>query len=129
MRGRRKPAMVYGVAVCAESHLGGMSMTIRSILRLIAVVVLGVALSVPLAAPAQAQPFPDRIELPDGFMPEGITIGPGTTAYFGSRADGDIYAVNLRTGDGEVISEGLGEAFPSVGLKISKQGHLFVAGG
>src|SRR5918993_773497 len=103
MRGRRKLAMVYGVAVCAESHLGDTSMTIRSILRLIAVVVLGVALSVPLAGAAQAQPFPDRIDLPDGFQPEGITIGPGATAYLGSRTNGDIYAVNLRTGEGEII--------------------------
>jgi sugar lactone lactonase YvrE len=106
-----------------------MSMPIRSILRLIAVVVLGVALSVPLAGAAQAQPFPDRIDLPVGFQPEGITIGPGTTAYLGSRADGDIYAVNLRTGEGDVISQGPGVGFPSVGLKIGKQGHLFVAGG
>jgi sugar lactone lactonase YvrE len=106
-----------------------MSMTIRSILRLIAVVVLGVALSVPLAGAAQAQPFPDRIDLPLGFQPEGITIGPGATAYLGSRTNGDIYAVNLRTGEGEIISEGPGEDFPSVGLKISNRGYLFVAGG
>jgi sugar lactone lactonase YvrE len=104
-------------------------MTIRSILRLIAVVVLGIALSVPLAGPAQAQPFPDRIPLPNGFMPEGITIGPGATAYLGSRADGDIIAVNLRTGDRDLVSEGMGEDFPSIGLKIGKRGYLFVAGG
>jgi sugar lactone lactonase YvrE len=62
-------------------------------------------------------------------MPEGITIGSGATAYLGSRANGDIYAANLRTGEGEIISEGLGEDFPSVGLKISNRGYLFVAGG
>lgn len=102
-------------------------MTIRSILRLIAVAMLGIALSVPLAGAAQAQPFPDRLELPNGFLPEGITIGPGATAYFGSRADGDIYAVSLRTGEGTVVSQG--PDTPSVGLKIGKQGYLFVAGG
>jgi sugar lactone lactonase YvrE len=104
-----------------------MSMKIRSILRLIAVVLLGVALSVPLAGAAQAQPFPDQIDLPVGFQPEGITIGPSATAYLGSRANGDIFVVDLRTGDSEVIS-GLGPV-PSVGLKISNQGYLFVAGG
>jgi sugar lactone lactonase YvrE len=103
------------------------TLTIRSILRLIAVALLGITLSVPLAGAAQAQPFPDRLELPDGFLPEGITIGPAATAYFGSRADGDIYAVSLRTGEGTVVSQGPGTA--SVGLKIGKQGHLFVAGG
>jgi sugar lactone lactonase YvrE len=45
----------------------------------------------------------------------------------GSLANGDIYAVNLRTGDGSVISEGPGS--PSVGLKIDNRGRLFVAGG
>src|SRR5918993_3824037 len=108
MRGRRKLAMVYGVAVCAESHLGGTSMTVRSILRLIAVAVLGVALSVPLAGAAQAQPFPDRLDLPAGFRPEGITIGAGATAYLGSLADGDIYAASLRTGELTLVCEGPG---------------------
>jgi sugar lactone lactonase YvrE len=102
-------------------------MTARSILRLIAVAVLGVALSVPLAGAAQAQPFPDQLDLPPGFQPEGITIGSGATAYLGSLADGDIYAVDLRTGERTLVSEGPGS--PSVGLKIDNQGRLFVAGG
>jgi sugar lactone lactonase YvrE len=106
---------------------GVMSVIIRSILRLLAVALLGVALSAPLTGTAQARPFPDRIELPNGFQPEGITIGPRATAYLGSLANGDIYAVNLRTGDGSVISEGPGS--PSAGLKIDNRGHLFVAGG
>src|SRR6187402_3537833 len=95
---------------------GVISVIIRSILRLLAVALLGVALSAPLTGTAQARPFPDRIELPNGFQPEGITIGPRATAYLGSLANGDIYAVNLRTGDGSVISEGPGS--PSAGLKI-----------
>jgi sugar lactone lactonase YvrE len=102
-------------------------MTVRSILRLIAVAVLGVALSVPLAGAAQAQPFPDQLDLPPGFQPEGITIGAGATAYLGSLADGDISAVDLRTGELTPVSEGPGS--PSVGLKIDNQGRLFVAGG
>jgi sugar lactone lactonase YvrE len=100
---------------------------IRSLLRLLSLALLSVALALPLAGTAQATPFPDRIELPDGFQPEGITIGRGATAYLGSLADGDIYAVNLRTGEGSVISEGPDS--PSVGLKIDNQGRLFVAGG
>ena len=106
---------------------GVMSVTIRSVFRLLAVTLLGVAVSVPLTSTAQAQPFPDHIGLPNGFQPEGITIGPRATAYLGSLANGDIYAVNLRTGNGSVISEGPGS--PSAGLKIDNRGHLFVAGG
>ena len=67
-----------------------------------------------------------HIPLPNGFLPEGITTGPGHSAYFGSRADGDIYRLDLRTGEGEVISEGPGT--PSVGLKLAHD-WLFVSGG
>ncbi|SNY34228.1 SMP-30/Gluconolaconase/LRE-like region-containing protein [Paractinoplanes atraurantiacus] len=67
------------------------------------------------------------LALPDGFQPEGIAIGDKPYAYFGSRADGDIYRVSLRTGRGDVISQGPGT--PSLGMKIDDHGRLFVAGG
>ena len=62
----------------------------RSIARLVTAGLLGLALVVPTAGLADARPrsLPDRIELPNGFQPEGITIGPGPVAYFGSRASG-----------------------------------------
>ena len=71
--------------------------------------------------------FPARSELPDGFQPEGIAIGPGPTAWLGSRADGDIYRLSLRTGKGRTISQGPGT--PSLGLKSDRDGRLYVAGG
>lgn len=70
--------------------------------------------------------LPDRIELPDGFQPEGITT-TGPFAWFGSLADGDIYRADLVTGEGEVISQGPGT--PSVGLTVDARGRLFVSGG
>lgn len=70
--------------------------------------------------------LPDRIDLPDGFRPEGITTA-GPVAWFGSLADGDIYRADLLTGDGEVISQGPGT--PSVGLAVDARGRLFVSGG
>ena len=110
---------------------------IRSILRLVFLMLLSVALSGALVttaeakpSPDKAKPFPDRIKLPVGFLPEGITIGPGGIAYFGSRATGDIYAVSLRTGDGSLIDDDDQDAgLPAVGLKIDNQRRLFVAGG
>jgi DNA-binding beta-propeller fold protein YncE len=48
----------------------------------------------------------DRIELPTGFRPEGITSGPGSRFYAGSLADGALYAGDLRTGTGSVILPG-----------------------
>ncbi|QKJ19721.1 SMP-30/gluconolactonase/LRE family protein [Microbacterium hominis] len=105
----------------------------RSVARTFAALTLTGLLVVTAGAAYGAQPsrgggaVEDIIPLPDGFQPEGIAIGPGGTAYLGSLADGDIYAVDVRTGEGEIISEGPGT--PSVGLKIDQFGRLFVAGG
>ena len=82
------------------------------------------------AAPAEAAyrgSLPTTIQLPNGFQPEGIAIGESPYAYFGSRVDGDIYRASLRTGLGEVVSQGPGT--PSLGLKIDGRGRLFVSGG
>ncbi|ATE53676.1 SMP-30/gluconolactonase/LRE family protein [Actinosynnema pretiosum] len=90
------------------------------------------ALAAPPPAVASPEPparhaFPAEFPLPDGFLPEGIAIGDRPTAYFGSRADGDLYRVDLRTGRGEVFSQGPGTA--SVGLEVDRADRLFVAGG
>jgi sugar lactone lactonase YvrE len=85
---------------------------------------LAAVLTVPFA-PAQAHEKPSLLHLPDGWHPEGIaTIG--RTAYVGSLVDGDIYALNLKTGEGRVVSQGPGT--PAVGLEAT-HGRLWVAGG
>ena len=106
----------------------------RIVARTFLVAAVSGLLAVSAAGAAQAAGFQrgggaveDIIHLPDGFQPEGITIDPRGTAYLGSLADGDIYAADLRTGEGEVISEG--PCSPSVGLKIDQFGRLFVSGG
>ncbi|MGQ4390085.1 superoxide dismutase [Streptomyces sp. SAS_270] len=80
-------------------------------------------------AQAAEQHWPAQFPLPDGFAPEGITIGRTPFAYFGSLANGDIYRASLATGRGCVISKGLGAEHPTVGLKIDLHGRLFLAGG
>ena len=115
--------------------------------RLRSTTVLGTALAavaaILVAVPASAAPsatgaaksgtahgqavFPTEFALPTGFLPEGIAIGSAPYAFFGSRADGDIYRVNLVTGDGSVFSQGPGT--PSVGMKVDHRFRLFVAGG
>ena len=98
--------------------------------RTLAIVLMTALAVTGLAAPAQASSHP-RLQtgfaLPDGFQPEGIAIGHAPYAYFGNRADGDIYRASLITGRGQVISQGPGT--PSLGLKVDARGRLFVAGG
>lgn len=114
------------------STLGRTSRTLTSALVLAALVATA---SPATSGPATAASDPARrggqlpthIDLPDGFQPEGITTRRGPMAYLGSRADGDIYAANLRTGRGRVISQGDGT--PAVGLKLDRRHRLWVAGG
>jgi hypothetical protein len=96
--------------------------------RLLAPIAAAVAAAL-LAAPAAAAPFPSTIQLPDGWQPEGITDGTGTTAYVGSLADGAIASVNVRTGDVDPLAAGAtGRA--TVGLDYEDGAHrLWAAGG
>jgi len=67
------------------------------------------------------------LPLPSGFQPEGIATDGRRTAYLGSRTDGAIYRLNLRTGTGSILARGPGT--PSLGLKVDDRNRLFVAGG
>lgn len=70
--------------------------------------------------------FPSRIELPDGFQPEGIAIA-GEQFYVGSIPTGAVYRGSLRTGQGSVLVQArAGRA--AIGMKVDR-GRLFVAGG
>ncbi|HET6985469.1 MAG TPA: superoxide dismutase, partial [Kribbella sp.] len=103
-----------------------MSHLVRRLVTLASVPALMLGLvSTPASATHTTTKFPTRIELPAGFQPEGIAIAH-RTAFFGSRADGDIYAADLKTGTGKVISQGPGTG--SLGMKVDRFGRLFVAG-
>lgn len=100
--------------------------------RTLAIVAAAATLGVLTATPAQAagrDRYPTTISLPAGFQPEGIATGLRNWAYFGSRVDGDIYRVNLKTGSGRVFSQGPGAGNPSLGMKVDGRGRLWVAGG
>jgi len=79
------------------------------------------------AAPAAGKPFPQVIQLPQGFQPEGIEVGKGTTFYVGSRVTGAIYRGNLRTGTGSVLVPGGGGRM-ATGIELDPQNRLWVAG-
>jgi sugar lactone lactonase YvrE len=73
------------------------------------------------------KPFPQVIQLPTGFRPEGIEVGRGTTFYVGSVANGAVFRGDLRTGKGAILVPGVqGEA--ATGIELDRHKRLFVAG-
>ena len=70
--------------------------------------------------------FPDRLELPDGFAPEGIATGRGHTFYAGSLAGAGIVRGDYRTGETEPL---VTEGGPFVGMKVDARNRSWVAGG
>lgn len=79
-------------------------------------------------ASGQSNDFPSRIELPNGFRPEGIAI-KGKSFFVGSLGTGAIYRGDLRTGTGTVINNGETTGASSVGLAVDHNGRVFAAGG
>ncbi|MDX6408469.1 MAG: hypothetical protein QOE13_1540 [Gaiellaceae bacterium] len=78
-------------------------------------------------APAAQRAFPEVIQLPRGFQPEGIEVGKGTTFYVGSVANGAIYRGDLRTGAGAILVPGeAGKA--ATGIELDNRSRLWVAG-
>jgi hypothetical protein len=91
--------------------------------------ILGLALlSALTAVPATANAFPDTIDLPAGWQPEGITSN-GTTLYVGSLVDGAIWRGTLQSGSGDTFIEGI-DGQMAVGIDYEDaHDRLWVAGG
>ena len=64
-------------------------------------VLVGTVLVTASALAAQTA-FPGRIDLPDGFQPEGIAT-TGEQFFVGSIPTGAVYRGSLRTGNGAVL--------------------------
>ena len=97
-------------------------------LRRSVIVLLTLAFGFATMAAAPAQAFPNVIPLPNGFQPEGIASGKGTTFYVGSIPTGAIYRGDLRTGEGDIFVPAQ-DGRSATGLKYdSRTGLLFVAG-
>jgi hypothetical protein len=93
------------------------------------VFLLLIALSFAMVGNASAAQFPESIPLPNGFQPEGIASGPGTTFFVGSIPTGAIYRGDIETGEGEILVPAQ-EGRSAIGLKYDpNSGLLFVAGG
>lgn len=70
---------------------------------------------------------PDRIDLPDGWQPEGVTTD-GHALYAGSLVNGAIFKADPRSGKGEVLAEGR-DGWSAVGIDYDKRRDLIWAAG
>jgi sugar lactone lactonase YvrE len=90
------------------------------------VVAVVALVSLAVAATAIAQTLPRRLDLPNGWQPEGIASGTGNQLFVGSIPTGAVIRVDARTGRSRVVVAGRnGRA--ATGLKVSGS-RLFVAG-
>ncbi|MGH3885755.1 MAG: SMP-30/gluconolactonase/LRE family protein [Pseudonocardiaceae bacterium] len=102
-----------------------------TLVGVVLIALLGSACSVagsgPPRAVGPALTSPPMIGLPDGFRPEGIATGQGTSFYVGSMRDGTIYRGDLLTGNGGVLVPGE-PGRSALGMKVDDRNRLFVAG-
>ena len=97
--------------------------------RSLSVLLFIVALCTTLISATSRATFPDVISLPNGFNPEGIASGKGTTFYVGSISTGAVYQGDFATGTGEILVPPQ-DGHSSIGLKYDpRSDYLFVAGG
>jgi sugar lactone lactonase YvrE len=82
-----------------------------------------------IATPAAAHAAkPETLPLPNGFQPEGIANGHGSTFFAGSLRNGAIVRGDLRTGQRRVFIPGVAGRV-AVGMEVDKANRLWVAGG
>jgi sugar lactone lactonase YvrE len=101
----------------------------RRRLALVLLVALTLVATVAAAPVSAHSTFPSRINLPNGWQPEGITAGRGDSVYVGSLANGAIRKVNVRTGASRTLVAGVSGAV-AVGVDYDfRNDRLWVAGG
>src|SRR3954468_6288639 len=62
--------------------------------------------SLTVVAVAAAQTLPRRLNLPNGWQPEGIAAGAGNQLFVGSLASGAVIRVDARTGRSRIVVAG-----------------------
>lgn len=92
-----------------------------------ATIALALLMSLSPVAASAHDDLPDRIDLPDGWRPEGITTD-GHKLFVGSLANGAILRAHPRTGDIKVINEGAAGSM-TVGVDYDRHRDLLWAAG
>jgi sugar lactone lactonase YvrE len=90
------------------------------------VAILAALVSLAVAATAVAQTLPRRLNLPNGWQPEGIAAGTGNALYVGSIPTGAVIRIDARTRRSRVVVAGR-DGRAATGLKVSGN-RLFVSG-
>jgi hypothetical protein len=97
--------------------------------RFLAVLIAVLAAASTIAAVAIASKGPEKIPLPDGYRPEGIAAGKGTSVFVGSIPTGRVLEIDTKTGAQEEAVPARNE-HAAIGLKYDKRAdRLFVSGG
>lgn len=96
-------------------------------LAIVTVIAAIAALVSPSVAVADTS-FPDVIPLPNGFAPEGMVIGRGTTVYAGSVNNGAIWKGDLESGEGAVIASP-DDGRVALGLAYDRRNNMLWAAG
>ena len=84
--------------------------------------------SIAVGAVAGGGGLQDRIDLPNGWQPEGVASGQGKQLFVGSIPTGDVFSVNAKTGEGEVAVDAA-DGRSAIGLQADRRERLYVAGG
>jgi hypothetical protein len=101
----------------------------RLVALVAAVAFLAVSPAVGASPAGRSGTFPARIDLPNGFFPEGIERGRGTSFFVGSLLDGTIRQGDFRTGSGALLVAGApGNAAAGITYEACHN-RIWVAGG
>jgi hypothetical protein len=121
-----------GQATPAGHKSGGWKRSLSILSRLVIAVSSLLMLLLPttgLALADSPQKLPDVIPLPNGFRPEGLAVGKGSTFYSGSMATGAIFQGNLVTGEGDILVPPQ-EGRAAIGIAYDRRtNYIYVAGG
>src|SRR3954451_13568861 len=90
------------------------------------VAALAVLVSLTVVATAIAQSSPRRLNLPNGWQPEGIAAGVGSGLYVGSITTGAVIRIDARTGRSRIVVAGR-DGRAATGLKVAGN-RIFVSG-
>jgi sugar lactone lactonase YvrE len=97
--------------------------------RLLVVLAVVFAVASTVTAVALAGKGPDRIDLPNGYQPEGIASGEGREVFVGSIPTGRVIALDTKTGAQRDVVPARDD-HAAIGLKYDASAkRLFVSGG